>query len=282
MRGRLPPRSRPRLSRRASLGAKRWRLYKPPMPQDQSNPNWARDLNRESWNAERYDSWVTAMGPPDAEARTLVADPAYKLRRLLPHLGEVAGMRICSVQGSNGRVAVAFALLGGDVTVIDFGEENRRYALELAAAAGVTIDYRLGDVIEAGSLGLNGSFDAVVMELGILHYHQSIDRFFAVMAGLVKPGGRMVLNEFHPVERKLFMAPSRDYFNAEVVMGGVPDPTGEGRSLGQCALRLWTLGEIVTAVIGAGFVVERLEELPSWTDPTIPGMFTLVASKSPA
>ena len=106
--------------------------------------------------------------------------------------------------------------------------------------------------------------------------------FFAVMAGLVKPGGRMVLNEFHPVERKLFMAPSRDYFNAEVVMGGVPDPTGEGRSLGQCALRLWTLGEIVTAVIGAGFVVERLEELPSWTDPTIPGMFTLVASKSPA
>jgi hypothetical protein len=62
----------------------------------------------------------------------------------------------------------------------------------------------------------------------------------------------------------------------------VPDPTGEGRSLGQCAQRFWTLGDIVTAAIGAGFVVERLEELPSWTDPTIPGMFTLVASKSPA
>ena len=252
------------------------------MTSNPSDPTWARDLNRESWNAGRYDAWVRAMGSPEVEARTLVADPAYKLRRLLPHLGEIAGQRICSIQGSNGRVAVAFALLGAEVTVIDFGEDNRRYALELAAAAGVRIDYRLGDVIEAGSLGLNGVFDALVMELGILHYHQDLARFFAVMAGLTRPGGRMVLNEFHPVERKLFTAPSvlHDYFSGDVVMSPVPDPTGQGRDLGQCALRFWTLGDVVTTAIGAGFVVERLEELPSWSDPTIPGMFTLVAVKS--
>ncbi len=247
-----------------------------------SDPNQARDLNREAWNAERYDAWVSAYGPADVEAARLIADPAGKLRRLLPHLDEVAGKRICNIQGSHGRVAIALALLGADVTVIDFGEENRRYALELAAAAGVAIDYRLGDVIEAGSLGLNGSFDAVVMELGILHYHQDLARFFTVMAGLAKSGGQLVLNEFHPVERKLFVAPGvlHDYFNAEVVMGAVPDPTGQGRNLGQCVQRFWTLGEIVTATIDSGFVVDRLEELPSWNDPTIPGMFTLVASRS--
>lgn len=140
--------------------------------------------NREAWNAGRYEVWLAAFGPPEAEARVLVADPAHKLRRLQPHLGDVAGRRICSVQGSNGRVAVALALLGAEATVLDFAEENRRYALELAAAAGVAIDYRLGDVIEAGSLGLNGSFDWVVMELGILHYHQDLLRFFQVMRGL--------------------------------------------------------------------------------------------------
>jgi 2-polyprenyl-3-methyl-5-hydroxy-6-metoxy-1,4-benzoquinol methylase len=253
-----------------------------PIPSD---PNWARDLNREAWNAERYDAWVGAFGPADVEAARIVADPKHKLRRLLPHLGEVAGKRICNIQGSHGRVAVALALLGADVTVIDFGEDNRRYALELAAMAGVAIDYRLGDVIDAGSLGLNGSFDALVMELGILHYHQDLARFFAVMAGLARPGGLMVLNEFHPVQRKLFQATQgvpRDYFNAELVMGDVPNPTGEARSLGQCALRNWTLGEVVTAAIGAGFRIERLEEHPGWTDPTIPGTFTLVAAKSPS
>ena len=253
------------------------------MASNSSDPTWARDRNREAWNAERYDSWVSAYGPADVEAARIVADPEYKLRRLLPHLGKVVGKRICNIQGSHGRVAVALALLGAEAIVIDFGEDNRRYALELAARAGVTIDYRLGDVIEAGSLGLNGSFDAVVMELGILHYHQDLARFFAVMADLTKPGGRMVLNEFHPVERKLFGpggGEPRDYFNAELVTGDVPNPTGEARSLGQCVLRRWTLGEIVTTVIEAGLRVERLEEHPSWTDPTIPGTFTLVAAKA--
>jgi 2-polyprenyl-3-methyl-5-hydroxy-6-metoxy-1,4-benzoquinol methylase len=261
------------------------RPYKPPMTSDHSDPNWARDLNRDAWNARRYDAWVSAMGSPEVEAQSLVADPAHKLRRLLPHLGKVAGMRICSVQGSHGRVAVALGLLGAKVTVLDFGEDNRRYALELAACAGVEVDYRLGDVIEAGSLGLNGQFDAVVMELGILHYHQDLARFFDVMAGLSRDGGRLVLNEFHPVERKLFQTVEgvpHDYFNAELVMADVPNPTGEAESLAKCAYRYWTLGEIVTAVIGAGFRIERLEEHPGWTDPTIPGTFTLVAFRSPS
>jgi 2-polyprenyl-3-methyl-5-hydroxy-6-metoxy-1,4-benzoquinol methylase len=247
------------------------------------DPEWARDLNRDAWNADRYDAWVSALGPADVEAARLVADPAHTLRRLLPHLGEVAGERICSVQGSHGRVAVALALLGAKVTVLDFGEDNRRYALELAKAAGVEIDYRLGDVIEAGSLGLNGQFDAVVMELGILHYHQDLNRFFGVMAGLAKDGGRLVLNEFHPVERKLFQTIEgvpQDYFNAELVMADVPNPTGEAKSLAKCAYRYWTLGEIVSAIIAADFRVGKLEEHPGWTDPTIPGTFTLVAVKS--
>jgi hypothetical protein len=100
------------------------------------------------------------------------------------------------------------------------------------------------------------------------------------MAGLAATGGVLLINEFHPVERKLFQpgAPG-DYFLSEPVLGDVPDPTGAGRQLGQCVLRFWTLGEIVTAVIGAGFRVARLEEHPGWTDATIPGTFTLVASR---
>ena len=57
----------------------------------------------------------------------------------------------------------------------------------------------------------------------------------------------------------------------------VPNPTGEARSLGTCTLRFRTLGEIVIAVIGAGFTVTRLEEHPDWTDADIPGTFSLMA-----
>jgi 2-polyprenyl-3-methyl-5-hydroxy-6-metoxy-1,4-benzoquinol methylase len=244
-----------------------------------SDATAAVERNRAAWNAGRYDAWVVALGRPQEEARVLVADPAHKLRRLLPYMGEVAGKRVANVQGSHGRIAVALALLGADATVIDFAEENRRYALELAAAAGVAIDYRLADVIEADQLGL-APFDTLVMELGITHYHQNLDRFFAVMAALTRAGGRMVLEDFHPVERKLLgKGAVGDYFRTELVVGAVPDPTGAGRDLGQCVMRGWTLGEIVTAVVQAGFHLQRLVERPSWTDPLIPGSFILVADK---
>jgi 2-polyprenyl-3-methyl-5-hydroxy-6-metoxy-1,4-benzoquinol methylase len=238
------------------------------------------DRNRDAWNAGRYEAWVTALGTPQQEARVLAADPAHKLRRLLPHMGEVAGKRVCNVQGSHGRIAVALALLGAEATVLDFAEENRRYALELAAAAGVAIDYRLGDVMDAGALGL-APFDWIAMELGILHYHQDLAGFFQVMAGLARPGGRLILHEFHPVYLKLRHAGGPgDYFNAEVRMGDVPNPTGDGTRLGQCAYRNWTLGEMVTAVIAAGWRVEKLLEHPDWVDePTWPGTFTLAAAK---
>jgi 2-polyprenyl-3-methyl-5-hydroxy-6-metoxy-1,4-benzoquinol methylase len=240
-----------------------------------------RDGNRRAWEAERYEAWVAAMGTPRDEARRIVADPQHVLRRVGSHLGELAGARICSVQGSHGRVAVALALLGAEPTVIDFSEENRRYAQELAAAAGVSLDYRVCDVMAAGGLGL-APFDAVLMELGILHYHQDLVGFFGVMATLAAPGARLVLNEFHPVQRKLFQEfglEARDYFSPDLVVADVPDPTGQGRRLGTCAYRFWTLGEVVGAVLAAGFRITGLEEHPDWSDPRIPGTYTLTAER---
>lgn len=236
--------------------------------------------NRDAWNAGRYEAWVAAMGPPQVEAQRIAADPARAARRIAPYLGDLAGKRIASIQGSNGRIAVALALLGAQATVFDFAEENQRYALALADAAGVAIDYRLGDVMLAGGPGLDASFDALAMELGILHYHQDLAAFFQVMRRLAAPGARLVLVDFHPVQRKLFWqarGTPPDYFADGLVSADVPDPTGAGRSLGQCAYRFWTLGEVVTAVIGAGFALRRLEEHPDWDDPTLPGTFTLVA-----
>jgi 2-polyprenyl-3-methyl-5-hydroxy-6-metoxy-1,4-benzoquinol methylase len=244
-------------------------------------PEAAVEQNRAAWNAGRYEAWSLALGTPAEEGARLVSDPALKLRRLLPYLGDVAGRRFCNVQGSHGRVAVALALLGAHATVLDFAEENRRYALELAAAAGVAIDYRLGDVIEAGALSLDGTFDWLVMELGILHYHQDIERFFRVMAALLKPGGRMLLEEFHPVERKLFSGGPANYFDSEPRVAAVPNPTGSSEVLGTCTMRNWTLGEIVTAAVTAGFRIDRLDESPGWiAPPTIPGMFTLLATRA--
>lgn len=236
------------------------------------------EANRHAWNAQRFDAWLSAFGSPEAEARRIVAEPGQVLRRLLPYLGEVAGKRICNVQGSHGRVAVALAHLGADVLVIDFAEDNRRFALELAACAGVVIDYALCDVLKADELGRNRQFDVLVLELGILHYHQDLNRFFQVMRELATDGGTLLLNEFHPIQRKLYWPEGpHHYFQTDLIEADVPNPAQDGESLGRCMYRFWTLGEIVTAAVNAGFRIARLDEHPDWKDPTIPGSFTMLA-----
>lgn len=236
------------------------------------------EANRRAWNAQRYDAWISAFGSPEIEAARIVAEPERILRRLIPYLGDVGGKRICNVQGSHGRIAVALTRLGADVQVIDFSEENRRYALSLAGAAGVEIDYALCDIMEAGDLGLAHSFDMLVLELGILHYHQDINRFFTVMRSLAADGGTLFLNEFHPVQRKLFWTEGpRDYFQTELIEADVPNPDIAGAGLGKCLYRFWTMGDILTAVINAGFAITRLDEHPDRTDPAVPGSFTLLA-----
>ena len=140
--------------------------------------------------------------------------------------------------------------------VIDFSLENQRFALELAAAAEVTIDYAVCDVLKAADLNGACDFDVLVLELGILHYHQDLDLFFAVMRKLAVRGGTLVLNEFHPLQRKLFWTQGpRDYLQTKLTEADVPNPDAAGASLGKCLYRFWTMGEIVTAVIKAGFIV---------------------------
>lgn len=240
-----------------------------------------RDRNRAAWNLARYETWVQAYGPPDVAAQAILADPRRPLRRLLPHLGDLAGTLVCNLQGSHGRVATALALLGARVTVIDFAEENQRYALALAAAAGVTIDYVLGDVMEAGQ-AFAGRFDVVAMELGVLHYHQDLEAFFRLCAHIARPGGRLALNEFHPVQRKLFSGlGSGDYFDLRITSGPAPFPPGvEAPAEAICAYRFWTLGEILSAALAARWRIDGFEEHPDWSEPHHPGTFTLTAERS--
>lgn len=47
-----------------------------------------------------------------------------------------------------------------------------------------------------------------------------------------------------------------------------------------CSFREYTISEIINAVTGSGFTLERFDEHPSWNDPCLPGEFTLVAKKA--
>ena len=127
----------------------------------------------------------------------------------------------------------------------------------------------------------------VFMEGGILHYFHNIGQFMRMMHALLKPGGKMILSDFHPLTKIMdvlnFQRPPMDYFSTEILEGEMPharfyeDETR--KSFPRCSLRLYTLSEIINSVIDSGFALTRFDEHPAWTDSSLPGEFTIIARK---
>lgn len=239
--------------------------------------------NRAAWDVAAYEAWTKRYGTPELAAARIVADPQHVLRRIEPELGNPNGLMIANPLGSHGRVAVALALRGAAVTMFDIGTSNARYARELAAAASVDLRYVVGDVLAAPA-EFDGRFDAACMELGIVHYFGSIDDFVAVLRRLLKPGGKVVLAEFHPLAKKAFVLDESgvrlegDYFADGIEAAPTPYGAFLDRDVQPCTVRRWTLGEIVTAFAQGGFRIAKLVEHPHPDCRSLPGEFTLVAT----
>lgn len=243
--------------------------------------------NQKAWEYNAYEFWLKREGAPLKLAERIKADPDKMLRRFAAYFEGYESLRIANICGSCGKKAVPLALLGAEVTVFDISNDNRRYAMELAEAAGTEICYELGDVLEADLKKFGGYFDVVFMEGGVLHYFHDIDAFMSIMQTLLKPGGRMICSDFHPFTKitdtlKLEQK-TVGYFSTEVFEGEMAHarffPEEIRARMPKCSYRKYTISEILNAVIGAGFTLKRFDEHPAWENPDLPGEFTLVAEK---
>jgi 2-polyprenyl-3-methyl-5-hydroxy-6-metoxy-1,4-benzoquinol methylase len=246
--------------------------------------------NRQAWTGSNYEAWLQRFGTPAEAARRIQKDPAGRLASLEPYLGgPLAGRRVMNLLGSHGSKAVAMALLGADVTVADISAENARYATELAEAAGVQIRYLVADVLDLPEEELSGTYDLVLMELGVLHYFIDLHPLARVIFRLLKPGGRLVLQDFHPFSTKLITSAGKkhkvtgDYFatGLEETDVAYSKYAGGGGTAVKARLRKWTLGEVITAVASEGLFIRSLDEEPNTKadDQGIPKTFTLVAER---
>lgn len=135
--------------------------------------------NAREYNA--YDFWLREAGTPNERARKMKADPIGALKRYAHYFDCYRNLKIANICGSCGKKAVPLAVLGADITVFDISEQNRRYALELAEAAGVHIEYVVGDVLQIDMDKYRNEFDIVFMEGGILHYFHDVNQFMRIM-----------------------------------------------------------------------------------------------------
>lgn len=243
--------------------------------------------NKRAWEFNAYEFWLKEAGLPEDRGKKIREDPVGALRRYADYFETYQGIKIANICGSCGKKAVPLAVLGAKVAVFDISEANRKYAMELAKAAGAEITFEVCDVLEIDMERYAGQFDVVFMEGGVLHYFHDLDRFMGVMYALLRPQGKMICSDFHPFSKITdalnLHQPTMNYFSTEVFEGEMAHARffdEEVRAqMPKCSYRKYTISEIVNGVIASGFILNRFDEHPSWANKRLPGEFTLIATK---
>ena len=207
--------------------------------------------NRRAW--EQAHRRPTAAGQPGQG----LPEPVRR------SLASLTGKRVLHLQCGTGDATLELAALGAVVTAADASEE----ALEAARERGPSIVWVHA---EPGSLPTElrrGRFDLVFAGEGVLEQVPELGAFATGIAAALRGGADLLLYEEHPVALCVDgMLHWRENYFAEDI-------------------RLWRLGQVVTALARAGLAERALEEYPARAtgqrrhDSRVPGEFLLHAVK---
>jgi SAM-dependent methyltransferase len=247
-------------------------LVRPATPDELADVASMHAANRTAWDeaAERYEGWFD-------EAVALIRSGGTNLFGVETQLiGDLHGRcrRAIHLQCAAGRDTLSLWNQGADEVVgIDFSPRMLELAQRLTDATGAPARWILSDVLDVPA-ELDGTADLVYTGRGSLIWLQDLEAWAAVIARLLSPTGRFVLFEGHPAEWLFdvdedgrWIATDYDYFGgAEASRGWAPEyidrlSIPEDDQHWKFA-RAWTLGEILTALLGAGLRLDAVAEHP--------------------
>jgi SAM-dependent methyltransferase len=230
---------------------------------------WTRVHERSDfYNLESFKSGTTLDRPFDAA-------PGVRIRAYeVEDLGDVHGKDLLHLQCHFGIDTLSWARLGARVTGIDFSEPAIELARSLAQELEISARFVVSPLEELPA-NLDGDFDVVYTSRGAIWWLADLDRWAAVIAHFLRPGGTFYMTEFHPILMTFDEADASEpkirypYFPRSEplefpVQGSYADPSAQIDADVEYG---WThsIGEIVTAIAAAGLRIEFLHEL-DWVD----------------
>ena len=232
-----------------------------------SDPQHFTQQNRRAWNEI-------------AAVRSKVFPPVEFFAQggctLSPRISEAAQLApaqtLLHLQCATGEDTLSWAGLGAEAYGVDISELQIAIANQKAREAGLPARFAAADVYDVpGALPADwpAQYDRVFTGGGALVWLPDITRWAQIVAGLLKAGGRLVLEDIHPISGILWVEDGQlqlagDYFGrgkTQAETGWSHFKGGEDAKETKYEFN-WPLGDIVTALAQAGLRIERLEEFP--------------------
>lgn len=238
-----------------------------------NNPENYLEENRKLWNektpahlvSEFYDNEAFKAGNNTLKA------PELEI------LGDITGKSVLHLQCHFGQDSLSMARMGAKVTGIDLSDKAIDAAKGLSEELGVEARFIQGNVYDTSELIGDEQFDIVFSTYGTICWIPDLDPWAALVARHLKPGGMLILAEFHPTYMMFdfdTMKMDFSYFNVAPI---IEEPTG---SYADANVKLtakeisWNhnIGEIMTALLKAGLQIADFTEYPHSYYNCFPGL----------
>lgn len=233
-------------------------------------------------------------------------------------LGDIQGLSIVHLQCNSGQDTLSLAQMGAHVVGVDISDTAIDFARQLSKDANIPATFYRADVydwLEATATSTQ-RFDIAFCSYGAICWLSDINQWAKGICAILKPGGRFVTIDYHPVFTLFDEQMERKYAyftNGKAITwdDGVGDyVAGFDPALAKVGVQnfknphrvhefLWGVGEIVSALLEAGLALTSLKEYPYTQDfkpyehmqrldsrwylptdqPTIPLMFSITAQK---
>lgn len=178
--------------------------------------------------------------------------------------GDVKGKRILHLQCHFGQDTISLARLGASCVGVDLSDKAIQSAVELSAQTQADAQFICCNIYDLPE-HLDEQFDLVYTSYGVIGWLPDMDKWAAIVSRFLKPNGRFIFVEFHPVVWMFdddFQKITYNYFNAGAIIETEEGTYADREATIQQEYVTWnhSIGEVVNSLINNNLELKSLQE----------------------
>lgn len=220
------------------------------------------EFNRESWN-KRLDAHLKS----DFYNMKGFMKGETSLRHIeLEMLGDITGKSVLHLQCHFGQDTLSMSRMGAKTTGVDLSDKAIEKAREFNKKLGLDAEFICSDIYALDE-HLDGQFDVVFSSYGTIGWLPDLQRWAKVIHRFLKPGGRFIFVEFHPVVWMFddaFKEIEYSYFNEQEIIETSSGTYADQSADFQTTTISWNhpLDEVIGNLLQSGLRLDHFREYP--------------------